>query len=230
MNQLTTKAIVLSRTDFGEADRILTLLTPDYGKLRVMARGVRKVKSKLAGGIELFSISDVVFIKGRGEIGTLVSTRLEKYFDQIVKNLDRTMLGYELIKQLNKVTEDEPEPEYFELLGNIFQALDDITVNPELIRLWFYAQLLKLGGHAPNLQTDDQDQKLQADQQYNFNADAMSFTPADGGRFNANHIKFLRLCFGAKSPTLLKQVQGIDKIQLAVAPLVTTMLHNHLRI
>jgi len=39
----------LSRTDYGEADRILTVLTPDYGKLRLLAKGVRKVKSKLGG-------------------------------------------------------------------------------------------------------------------------------------------------------------------------------------
>ena len=52
---LRTKAIVLRRTDYGEADRILQLLTPS-GKRSVIARGVRKEKSKLAGGIELFSV------------------------------------------------------------------------------------------------------------------------------------------------------------------------------
>src|SRR5688572_21914665 len=104
MNQTVTEAIVLSRTDYGEADRILTLLTPDHGKLRLIAKGVRRVKSKLAGGIELFSITSITYIKGRGDIGTLVSTRLAKYYDQIVKDLDRTMLGYDLIKQLNRVT------------------------------------------------------------------------------------------------------------------------------
>ena len=56
---LRTKAIVLRRTDYGEADRILQLLTPS-GKRSVIARGVRKEKSKLAGGIELFSVSDVL--------------------------------------------------------------------------------------------------------------------------------------------------------------------------
>ena len=41
MKQLVSQAVVLSRTDYGEADRILTLLTPDQGKLRLLAKGVR---------------------------------------------------------------------------------------------------------------------------------------------------------------------------------------------
>ena len=55
MKTIRTKAIVIRRTNYGEADRILQLLTPDYGKVSVMARGVRREKSKLAGGIELFA-------------------------------------------------------------------------------------------------------------------------------------------------------------------------------
>jgi DNA repair protein RecO (recombination protein O) len=109
VNQILTRGIVLSRTDYGEADRILTLLTPDQGKIRLIAKGVRKIKSKLAGGIELFSVSDVTFIRGRGDIGTLVSARLDTHYGTIVKDIERVQLGYDLIKQINKSTEDQPE-------------------------------------------------------------------------------------------------------------------------
>lgn len=54
MKTYRTQAVVLRRTNYGEADRILQLLTPD-GRRSVMARGVRKEKSKLAGGVELFA-------------------------------------------------------------------------------------------------------------------------------------------------------------------------------
>lgn len=230
MNQLTTRGIILSRTNYGEADRILTVLTPDHGKLRLMARGVRKVKSKLAGGIELFSISDLVFIRGKNELGTLISSRLYKHYGHIVESLDRTMLGYELIKQLNRVTEDEPEAEYFELLRQTFEALDIPNIALELIQLWFTAQLLKLAGHSPNLQTDDQGNKLEPEQTYNFNFEAVAFTPADRGRFKANHIKLLRLLFGSNVPKGLAQVQGSEALVKAVAPLIQTMLKTHVRI
>lgn len=67
-SDLRTRAIVLRRTNYGESDRILNLLTPE-GKVAVLAKGVRKEKSRLAGGIELFSISDVVIHQGRSNLG-----------------------------------------------------------------------------------------------------------------------------------------------------------------
>ena len=65
-----TKAIVLRRTNYGEADRILTLLTP-LGQRNAIARGVRREKSRLAGGIELFAVSDVVLHRGKGSLYTM---------------------------------------------------------------------------------------------------------------------------------------------------------------
>jgi len=231
MNQLVTKAIILSRTDYGEADRILSLLTPDYGKLTLMAKGVRRVKSKLAGGIELFSVSEITFIKGRGEVGTLVSTRLVKHYEHIVGDLDRTMLAYELIKQLNKITEDETEEEYFDLLRDTFEALNDNKVPVDLIRFWFSTQLLRLGGHAPNLQTDEQGNKLEADQRYEFSFEHVSFASSpDHGHFGAGHIKFLRLAFAGNSAQVLSQVQGSAELAKATSPLVWTMLTTYLRV
>src|SRR5690242_5205855 len=160
MQQQVTTAIVLARTNFGEADRILTFITPEYGKLRLMARGVRKVKSKLAGGIELFSVSDITFVQGRGEIGTLISARLLKHYGHIVSGIERVQLGYDLIKLLNRTIEDEAEKAYFELLEQAFQALDGLANSDELVRTWFTAQLLRLGGRMPNLQTDSFGEKL----------------------------------------------------------------------
>lgn len=220
MNQLVTKAIILSRTDYGEADRILTMLTPDYGKITLLGKGVRRVKSKLAGGIELFSVSEITFIKGRGEVGTLVSTRLVRHYEKIVSDLDRTMLGYELIQRLNKVTESETEQEYFDLMQQALEALNDKTVPLDLIRFWFTVQLLRLAGHTPNLRTDDQGNKLAADQLYGFNSDSVSFVTAAQGRFGADHIKFLRLAFAGNTAGVLSQVQGNKALIQDVLPLI----------
>lgn len=211
MKQLVSSAIILKRTDFGEADRILTLLTPRHGKLSLMAKGVRRVKSKLAGGIELFSVSDITYIKGRGEVGTLVSARLSKHYDQIVGDLERTMLGYDLIKLLNKLTEDEPEEEYFDLLQTSFEALNDRDIPLGVIRMWFDAQLLRLNGHTPNLSTDTTGAKLSTTTNYTFDLDRMTFVPFEGGvqTFSASHIKVLRLLFDGNNPKVISQIQGI---------------------
>jgi len=229
VKQLLTQTIVLARTEYGEADRILTLLTADYGKLRLMARGVRKPKSKLAGGIELFSISDITFINGRGEIGTLISARLIRHYGNIVKKIDRVQLGYDLIKVLHKSTEDEPEPEYFTLLEQAFIALDQPDIAVELIRFWFSAQLLRLAGHSPNLQTDSAGAKLQATEHYSFNFDAMTFELRPDSPVGVDHIKFLRLAFAGNQPATLNQVQGSQQLLPELLPIVQTMLATHVQ-
>jgi DNA repair protein RecO (recombination protein O) len=232
MQQLTTQAIILSRTNFGEADRIITFLTPDHGKVSGMVRGVRKAKSKLAGGIELFSVSDITYIPGRGEVSTIISTRLVKHYGNIVRDLDRTNLGYEFIKNLSKVTEDHPEEAYFNLLDQAFAALDDKSINPQITGVWFDAQLLKLGGHSPNLQTDTEGTKLDANETYDFNFDQMSFQISQAGRasFEADHIKYLRLLFSNNSPTILQKIQKASGLAAAVQPLLKSMLANLVRL
>lgn len=223
MNQILTTGIVLSRTDYGEADRIITLLTPDRGKVRVIGRGVRKLKSKLAGGIELFSVSDISYIPGRGEICTLVSTRLVNHYGHIVEDIDRVQLGYELIKTLNKATEDHPESEYFTLLEQAFQSLDDASIDIGFVRTWFEAQLLRLAGHMPNLQTDAGGNKLTAEDAYNFDFESMSFAAHPEATFGVDHIKTLRLLFSTNQPQALARVQGMAQTILDVAPLIQTM-------
>lgn len=193
MKQQSTLGIILSRTDFGEADRILTLLTPDYGKLRLIAKGVRRVKSKMAGGIELFSVSQVGFIKGRGDIGTLTSTRLDKHYGKIVTDLDRTMAGYDIIKRLHRATEEGVEQEFFDILQQTFEALNDLSIPLPTVQLWFEMRLLEAGGRNPNLETDASGERLTSNQRYTFNTENMSFQRAGSGRFTSDHIKVLRL-------------------------------------
>ncbi|HEV7454132.1 MAG TPA: DNA repair protein RecO [Candidatus Saccharimonadales bacterium] len=228
MKQLVTRAIILSRTDYGEADRILTVLTPEYGKLRLMAKGVRRVKSKLAGGIELFSVSEITFIRGKSELGTLASTRLISHYGHIVQDLQRTMTGYDLIKQLHKLTEDEAEADYFDLLHRAFEALDDADIPLPVITFWFAAQVLRFGGHTPNLRTDVSGAKLEAGVLYDFNFENMSFmtAPEGLGRYNADHIKLLRIVFGEHTPKTISQVQGTAPLVVLLGSLVDAMRRN----
>jgi DNA repair protein RecO (recombination protein O) len=227
-NQQITTGIVLTRVDYGEADRIITLLTPDQGKLRLMAKGVRRVKSKLAGGIELFSVTNITFIRGRGDIGTLVSSRLVRYYDHIVQDIDRTMLGYELIKQLNKTTEDEPEADYFHLLEEAFAALDDSSIGLDLVQLWFNAQLLRLSGHTPNLQTEADGTKLAADKTYEFSFDDSAFIARPAGPYGTDAIKFLRIVFGGNPPAVLAKVTGVDGLVQQTKQLVLFMQQQYI--
>lgn len=228
MKQLLAKGIVLRRTNFGEADRIVTVLTPDHGKVRLMARGVRRIKSKLAGGVELFSVSDITFIAGKGDIGTLISARLDRHFGNIVHDLTRVQLGYELIKLTDRITEDHPEAEYFHLLQQVFEALDDPAVDEQLIRSWFQARLLRLAGHTPNLQTDTGGGKLQSDRTYGFDLDSMGFADQPEGAYGAPAIKVLRLLFATDSPAKLRQVKGIEAVLPVTTGLITSVFAIYL--
>ncbi|HSX05618.1 MAG TPA: DNA repair protein RecO [Candidatus Saccharimonadales bacterium] len=226
--QQVTEAIILSRTDYGEADRILTLLTPDHGKLTLMAKGVRRVKSKLAGGVELFSVTNITFIRGRGEIGTLVSARLVTHYGHIVTDIDRTMTGYNLIKRLHKATEDEPEAGYYHLLVEAFAALDDATINLDLIALWFGAQLLRLDGHTPNLQTEPDGTRLQAEERYEFSFDDSAFVQRPDGDYGADDIKFLRVVFGGNPPMVLTKISGVEQLVEHTRQLVMFMQQQYI--
>jgi DNA repair protein RecO (recombination protein O) len=230
MKQISTKGIILSRINYGEADRIITILTPDYGKIRLIAKGVRKIKSKLAGGIELFAVSHITYINGRGGIGTLISTRLICYYNFISSDLNRTMAGYEMIKQLNRATEEISETEYFNVLETSFSALDDLTIGLDLIQNWFAIQMLRLSGQSPNTNRDSLGKALSAGTSYTFSFDSMSFVPHQNGSFNINHIKILRLGLNNNSPKALQRITGIDDLSKEITPLVQTMFRTYIRL
>ncbi len=227
--QIVTKGIVLTRTDFQEADRILTILTPDHGKLRVIAKGVRRPRSKLAGGIELLSVSDITVLPGRGELGTLISTRLITHYGDIVRDIQRTMLAYDLIKKLNRITEDAAEPEYFILLQHTLEGLNDPALSAQLTELWFVMQLLKIMGHAPNLRTDSESKELTASQHYIFDFENMAFQTREDGPFTANHIKLLRLAHASESPVPLKQITDAGNHLIVTLNLAKNLLGQNVK-
>ncbi len=212
MKQFATQGIVLTRTDFGESDRILTFITPDHGKVKAIAKSVRKSRAKLAGAIELFSVSELTVVVGRGEINTLISARLARHYDKIVKDIDRTNAAYEFLRILNKATEDRTEEEFFTLLDKALTGLNDVNLSPAVTDLWFRMQLLKLTGHSPNLKTDESGKKLSQSKTYNFDYDKMRFTPSEKGEFRASHIKFLRLGFSNHSPKALSRIMDVNKL------------------
>ena len=86
--QYRTEGIVLKRSDFGEADRILTLYTPERGKMRVVAKGVRRITSRKAGHVELFVRSRCMIHKGR-DLDILAQTESVETFRALREDLRR---------------------------------------------------------------------------------------------------------------------------------------------
>jgi hypothetical protein len=94
-------------------------------------------------------------------------------------------------------------------------------------------QLLRFGGHTPNLRTDNSGNKLKKEHTYNFEFDGMNFKPVEkngDGLFTSNHIQFLRLGFSDNSPKALQRVKGVEKFAKSCQPLVQTMLQTYIRV
>lgn len=203
-------AIVLRRTNYGEADRILKLLTPE-GQLSVMAKGARREKSKLAGGIELFSVSDVTVRSGRGDLGILTSARISDYYANILKDYDRLQFGYEVINAVTKASDNADEPQWFHVLQAVYDGLNLAEVPLQLTQTWFWVQYARLNGYELNLLRDVSGQKLDPGYQYMYDGSENGLRIAEQGEISANHIKYLRL-IAHKPLRTVAQVGGIDDI------------------
>ncbi|MBI3915321.1 MAG: DNA repair protein RecO, partial [Chloroflexi bacterium] len=100
------QAIILKRTDMGEADRLLTLYTRDHGKLRAMAKGARKPASRKSGHVELFMHSELLLARGRNlDIVTQAETR--HAFLPLQSDLHRLGYAYYFAELLDQFTEDQ---------------------------------------------------------------------------------------------------------------------------
>ena len=210
MKTVRTRAIVLRRTNFGEADRILSLLTPE-GRRSVMAKGVRKEKSKLAGGIELFAITDVVIGEGRGDLGILTSAQLVKFYRHILEDYDRLQFGYRAIKLVGAASDTVDEPEWFDLLAEVLAALDALTIPSELIETWFLLRYSGLLGRELNLERDIDGLPLSAESNYRYDSSEEGLRPVQNGEITSDHIKLLRL-IATRSLKVLVQIGGIGAI------------------
>lgn len=208
MTALRTRAIVLRRTNYGEADRILQLLTPE-GKRSVMARGVRKEKSRLAGGIELFAICDVVITEGKGGLGILTSARLVQFYRHILEDYDTMQFAYEVVKQVGKASEMVDEPDWYDVLSEVLMGLDTHTIPRQLVQTWFYLRYAALLGHEMSLTHDTVGQPLDPELRYMYDESEMGLRVSAQGNIRADHIKLLRL-INAKSLKVLAQVGGVE--------------------
>ena len=186
-----TMGYVLRRTNYAEADRILNLITP-HGKISAIAKGVRKEKSKLAGGIEMFTLSNYNIHLGRGEFGVITSVKMQKYYGNIIKNFTKMELAAMMLKKISRTAENSDSSEYFEIIDQSLASLD-MGDDDELTESWFLMRLGKAAGEEINLYRDADGEKLNPELRYFWNIGENSFVLHDNGDFGVNEIKMLRL-------------------------------------
>lgn len=211
MSMERTRAIILRRTNYGEADRILKVLTP-LGQRSVIAKGVRREKSKLAGGIELFAISDVVLQSSKASaLGVLTSARLVQFYRHILEDYDRLQFGYEAINFVSRASEDIDEPEWYGVLSEVYMGLDVATIPLQLTQTWFYLHYAELTGYELNLERDVSGQPLIGNKTYMYDASEKGLRLSEQGDISASHIKLLRI-MASKPIGTVAQVGGVADI------------------
>ncbi|MBQ1528566.1 DNA repair protein RecO [Candidatus Saccharibacteria bacterium] len=222
-NDIRTKAIVLRRTNYGEADRILNFLT-EQGVIAAIAKGVRKEKSKLAGAVELFTVSDITLHKGlNNKLCVLTSAKMLEHYDQIVYKLPELELASMVMKQIGKYAETSTGPEYFDLLKQVLSALN-AGVHPELVETWFWFNLAKTNGDQINLIKDTDGNDLDPFKTYVWDSTESALREQLGGNVTATEIKLMRLMLSntlkttsrvqdivPKLPTILYIAKTINK-------------------
>lgn len=192
---IRTLGYVLKRTNYGEADRILNLITPQ-GKISAIAKGVRKEKSKLAGGIEMFTLTDFNIHLGRGEFGVVTGAKMVKHYGGIVKDFGKMELAAMMLKKVNRLAENSDNPEYFKILDQSLAGLN-ADGNVELVEAWFLMNLTKATGEEINLHRDINGEKLAIDARYFWDTMEGAFAENEQGEFGADEIKMLRLILAA---------------------------------
>ena len=149
-----TQAVILSRRDYGEADRILKVFTPSLGKQEFLAKGIRKTTSRKAGHVELFTHSTLLVAKARTWDIVTEAASVET-FRHLRTNLDA--IGYasficELVDCFTE-SDDENQP-LWDLFLLALRVLDTysqqpLETEPQVLLHWFELQLLTLTGFQP---------------------------------------------------------------------------------
>jgi len=146
-----TEGIVLKRSDWGEADRILVLFTPGHGKLRLVAKGVRKVPSRKAGHVEPLMRSTFLVARGRS-LDIITQAEAIDTHPGLRGDLARTTYGCYLAELVDAFSEEGEENEaLYQLLARSLSCLSEGD-GPTLLARFFELRLLTYVGFRPELQ------------------------------------------------------------------------------
>ena len=120
-----TRAVLLRSVDFGEADRILTLVTDAHGRIAVMARGARRSQKRFGGALEPFAIVEASVAMGAGEVGRLAEARVLRAFPRLIGSLDAMREAGHALELVRSVSpQRHGEPRLLDAIAALFEELD----------------------------------------------------------------------------------------------------------
>lgn len=148
----STPALVLESRSKGEADKEFSFFSQKFGMIRAVGKSIRKIESKLRGGVSPFSVSKLQFIQGR-YYKIITYAELVRDFPSLKTNLIKLRTAYKIREMTQRLIKgQERDNRSWELLLRTLQALNNIPVSyPDLIYLYFSFNLLSILGYNPEL-------------------------------------------------------------------------------
>ena len=144
--------INLKGMPLGEADRLVTILTPEFGLIRAVAPGARKHKSKLRGRCELFVVNQLLIAKGRSLDKIIQADTLESY-PGLSRNLEKLAASQYLAELvLALALSEEPQPELYELLTEHLRRIETFQYMAHAYLAQAVFHLLAIAGIGPQVQ------------------------------------------------------------------------------
>jgi DNA repair protein RecO (recombination protein O) len=144
------EGIVLKTIKLGEADRIVTLYTRDTGKVRAVAKGIRKTKSRFGARLEPFTQVELMIYKGRSNLDTITQADILTSFDGVRRDYMKLTSASALVDIVEKITpEREPAADIYDLLHEGMAALT--AGGGAAVVPGFLVKLLSISGYHPSL-------------------------------------------------------------------------------
>ena len=152
MSLYRDEGVVLRAQKLGEADRIVTLLTRDHGRVRAVAKGVRRTTSRIGARLEPFGHVDVQFYAGRSLDGVTQVETISSYGSRLVHDYARYTTGQAMLETAERLTPEEREPsvqQYLLLVGGL-RALVSGEHDSGLVLDSYLVRSLSVAGWAPS--------------------------------------------------------------------------------
>jgi len=150
MKELADEAVVLRTYKSGEADRIAVLWTRGHGKVRILAKGVRKTTSRMGGALEPMGYVKVDLVKSRGDLYVTRHVAHLEQWNVLRGQYERIAAGLSVVEAVDAVpAEDVADEGLFELVVRGLRSLDNPAFYPDLVPASFFLKLLVYDGSEP---------------------------------------------------------------------------------
>lgn len=152
MTLLRDSGVVLRTYRLGEADRIIVLVTESHGKVRAVAKGVRKTTSKWGGRLEPLSHVALLVWQGRSDLAVVNQAEVVDHFPSVREDLERVACGLSMLEVVDQLAQEgHPDPGLYRMLVGALRTLADERTDPVMVAPAFFLKVLAHEGSEPVL-------------------------------------------------------------------------------